>query len=124
MLATDVPFEKFWAKLCQKEANTDQQSTLKKMSMAELVELIGDGKCAYTGQEFEAIQDITFERVNPKLGYVSGNVLLVNRNSNQQKACLDAFIHREHIPDAMKIKLLRKAIYQLEKCNGKKTDTP
>lgn len=123
MLTTDIPLDTFWTKLCTKGQNADKDFTLKKMTLTELVELIGDGKCAYTGKEFETLQDITFERVNPKLGYVSGNVLLVNRNSNQQKAQLDSFMHRTYIPDAMKIKLLRKALYQLEKSNGKKTET-
>lgn len=123
MLTTDIPLEKFWSKLCLKGQNSDKDFGLKKMSLSELVELLGDGKCAYTGEEFKSIQDITFERVNPKVGYVPGNVLLVNHDSNQQKAWLDNFVHKQFIPDAMKIKLLRKALYQLEKANGKNTKT-
>lgn len=123
MLTTDIPLDTFWTKLCTKAGNTDKDCSLRKMSLAELVELIGDGKCAYTGREFKSLQDITFERVNPKLGYVKGNVLLVNHDSNLQKGWLDNFMHKPFIPDAMKIKLLRKAIYQLEKANGKNTET-
>lgn len=124
MLSTSLPLDTFWNKLCQKAQNCDKDFELKKINMADLLELLGDGHCAYTGKEFNSIQDITFERINPKLGYVKGNVLLVNRDSNQHKSMLDAFIHRNAIPDEMKIKLLRKALYQLEKANGNKTHTP
>lgn len=123
MLATDVPLETFWAKLCGKQARSVKEATLRKMSLSDLVEMLGDGKCAYTGKEFETLQDITFERVNPKVGYVPGNVLLVNYKGNIHKAKLDAFMHECTIPDAMKIKLLRKALYQLEKANGKNIKT-
>lgn len=117
----DITIEQIWTKLASKHRNAQVECKLIHFSIGQLIELVGNGKCAYTGKEFESLNDITFERVNPKLGYVPGNVLMVNTKSNQQKSQLDSFMHRDYIPVSMKIKLLRKALYQLEKENGKKT---
>lgn len=84
-------------------------------TFSQLVEVVGDGKCAYTGKYFANWQCATFERINPKIGYMPGNVVLVTLEANSHKSQLDAFIKGEVIPDAMKIKLLRKALYALEK---------
>lgn len=105
------------------KANRSASFKIQQWKMQDIIELLGNGLCAYTGSEFESLNDMTFERVNPKVGYVPGNVLLVNLQANQQKSQLDSFMHRDYIPVPMKIKLLRKALYQLEKENGKKTST-
>lgn len=59
--------------------------------------------CAYSGELFGTIGDITFERVNPRLGYVKGNVVLVKSHLNQLKGkTIDRFIHECGMtPDAM-----------------------
>ena len=41
--------------------------------------------CFYTGLPFEDFSDITFERVDPTLGYVNGNVVLVKAAINDFK---------------------------------------
>lgn len=41
--------------------------------------------CSYTGLPFEDFSDITFERVDPTLGYVNGNVVLVKAAINDFK---------------------------------------
>lgn len=83
--------------------------------LSELREMFDKGVCAYTGHKFLHHQHATFERVNPFLDYVPGNVVLVTQQANAQKGCLDNFIKQEHIPIEMRIKLLRKATYILEK---------
>lgn len=50
--------------------------------------------CAYSGEMFSSIGDITFERINPRLPYIKGNVLLVRKHLNQLKGnTIDRFIH-------------------------------
>lgn len=105
------------------KANRSASFKIQQWKMQDIIELLGNGLCAYTGSEFESLSDMTFERVNPKVGYVPGNVLIVNQKANMHKSQLDAFMHGVSIPSEMKIKLLRKALYQLEKDNGKKTST-
>lgn len=94
-----------------------KRSDLSNMTAFKLLHLIGDGLCAYTGKEFASLNNATFERVNPELGYVEGNVCIVTQEANAHKGQLDCFVKGGTIPDAMKIKLLRKALYQLEKKN-------
>lgn len=116
-LLKDISFNQLHHKLGSKHMNArkEKESDLNTLTLSELLEIVGDGNCAYTGKEFIDINDATFERVNPQLGYVKGNVVMVSREANQHKATLDAFVKKEGIPDAMKVKLLRKALYQLEK---------
>lgn len=84
------------------------------LPLSEIKELFQSEQCAYTGKRFADYNELSWERVNPKMGYVPGNVVLTTVEANSHKAQLDAFVKRDIIPDAMKIKLLRKAIYQLE----------
>lgn len=84
--------------------------------LAEIKALFDEGRCAYTGVKFQSDQQCTFERINPKLGYVSGNVVLVTKEANAVKSSLDAFVKNTGIvSDEMKLKLLRKAVYAIEK---------
>lgn len=54
--------------------------------------------CYYTGQPFTDWNDITFERINPLLGYVKGNVVLVKSAANSFKgATLDGFLFNNPI---------------------------
>lgn len=71
--------------------------------------------CAYSDKPFNGESDITIERINPNMGYEEGNVCLVTFAANQHKSHLDAFVKKDVITPALKIKLLRKALYQLEK---------
>ncbi|MGL4584037.1 MAG: hypothetical protein ACRCVU_13790 [Flavobacterium sp.] len=71
--------------------------------------------CTYSDKPFNGESDITIERINPKKGYEEGNVCLVTKEANQHKSHLDAFVKQDIITPALKIKLLRKALYQLEK---------
>lgn len=116
-LLKDISLNRLHHKLGAKHAKAvkEKESDLNSLTLSELLEIVGDGNCAYTGKEFIDINDATFERVNPQLGYVKGNVVMVSSEANQNKSQLDAFVKKEVIPDAMKVKLLRKAIYQLEK---------
>lgn len=56
--------------------------------------------CHYTKLPFDNSQDITFERVNPTLGYIPGNVVLCKKVVNDKKGCtLDNFIHSSKLAD-------------------------
>lgn len=114
-LLKDVPIHAIYNKIQIKKGNAKVKCTLTYFSLNDVIEMIGDGNCQYSGKPFKDLEDITFERINPKKGYVQGNVVMVNKDSNNHKSLLDSFVHRDYIPDAMKIKLMRKALYQLEK---------
>lgn len=86
-----------------------------RITFNQFVELMTVEKCAYTGTVFPKDHGRSIERVNPKVGYTMENVVIVTARANSQKAQLDQFIHDDHIPAEMKIKLLRKALYQMEK---------
>lgn len=58
---------------------------------------------------------LTVERLNPRLGYVKGNVVAMSYVANNAKSTIDTFLHSPQLTDAAKLKVLRKAIYQLEK---------
>lgn len=64
---------------------------------------------------------LTIERLNPRLGYVKGNVVAMSYIANNAKSQIDQFVHLGTVTDAEKVKLLRKSLYQLEKelKNGK-----
>lgn len=85
------------------------------LSLEELNGLFSGDWCPYSGHGFNTWKNVTFERVNPYLGYVSGNVLLVTDAANNHKSRLDDFVKTNVITREMKIKLMRKAIYLLEK---------
>ena len=121
-LLKDVPLCDLFHKIKQKAGNCG--FSIHRWKVQDVMDMLGNGCCAYTGKEFSAIENATFERINPKLGYVPGNVVMVTQMANSHKAQLDAFVKNAIIGDAMKIKLLRKALYQLEKENGKNTGTP
>lgn len=85
------------------------------LSLEELNDLFNGDVCPYSGREFKDWKEVTFERVNPFLAYVPGNVLLVSNDANNHKSLLDNFVKTRVITREMKIKLMRKAIYLLEK---------
>ncbi len=115
-LLKDVPITAIYTKIQNKKASSgDTRCDITYFSLADILDMVGDGNCLYTGQGFKDLKDVTFERINPKQGYVRGNVVMVSLDANRHKSRLDQFMHETTIPDAMKVKLLRKAIYQLEK---------
>jgi hypothetical protein len=114
-LLIDINITQLIDKLHKKSYNCKKECTIKGWSLYEILLMVGDGNCAYTGKPFENLDDATFERVNPELGYVKGNVRMVSQLANCNKGGLDAFVKSTAIPDATKIKLLDKARYQLSK---------
>ncbi len=117
----EVPFHLIQQKIMAKQVCTkDKECALSSFTMSEIISMLGDGLCKYTGKEFLSLKDATFERVNPNVGYVPGNVVMVCQQANSRKSQLDAFVKAQGIGTEMKIKLLRKALYQLEKENGGK----
>lgn len=88
------------------------------LTVAEIRELLTVTHCQYTGIEFDPNvkgHSWTLERVNSCEGYNPNNVVVVTDKANSHKSSLDQFVKTNIIPDEMKIKLLRKATYQLEK---------
>lgn len=85
------------------------------LSFIEFSELMSQTHCAYSGIKFDSDNRSSLERVNPNEGYVTGNVVSVTVNANCDKSALDQFVKSKHIPAEMKLKLLRKASYQIEK---------
>lgn len=115
-LLIDVCLDTLLSKLDKKTKRTkDKECALLDFSLFELLEVIGDGNCQYTKKPFDSMDDVSFERVNPNLGYVRGNVITVKSAVNQSKGNLDAFAKSRIFTTEQKIKLMRKALYQLEK---------
>lgn len=89
------------------------------LSLDTFSELVETEICAYTGKTMKheggGGDRLTLERVNPFLGYIEGNVVAVTSAANTEKSKLDDFLKSNDIPIEMKIKLLRKATYILEK---------
>lgn len=112
-------FEYIARRIAKKIQDCFYSNTEFNISALELKEMFSNNKCAYSGRtmSIDPAKDtlVTFERINPDLGYISGNTCLVCKRANQQKAMLDAFYKDDFIPLEMKIKLMRKALYQLEK---------
>lgn len=100
-----------------------------KLTADEVFEILRAETCNYSGVKFSpfgridrnanggrmSATEVTLERVNPCIGYVPGNVVAVTNAANGQKSSLDQFVKEQNITDEMKVKLLRKAVYQLEK---------
>jgi hypothetical protein len=114
-LLLDMPIHTFHQKMTSKKSSAGNRCNLAAFSILDLLEMIGDGNCQYSRKPFLDFNDATFERINPNKGYVKGNVLMVCQMANSHKANLDAFVKHKIIANDVKIKLLRKAIYQLEK---------
>lgn len=100
-----------------KMSNAQERNIPFRLTLLEMKELTEATHCAYTGEKFPLHGDDirTLERINPKVGYEAGNCVMVTEQANKHKAKLDAFMHIDVIPAEMKLKLLRKAAYQLEK---------
>lgn len=112
----DIPLHELLQKLRSKHNHAGTKSELSNITMAALSDIVGDGLCHYSGKEFENLKEATFERINPEKGYVLGNVVFVKDSLNNLKGLtLDKFVKTQLLSDAVKIKLLRKALYQIEK---------
>lgn len=89
------------------------------LTFEEWRELMLAPVCAYSGKVFNSSPNSpysrTMERINPRLGYTPDNTVAVVRAANTEKSLLDAFIKGDVILPEMKVKLLRKALYQAEK---------
>ena len=91
-LLVDVTMDALYRKLQSKSNNRKgKDCELLQFSILDMLNAIGDGNCQYTGKGFDSLDDISFERVNPKLGYVKGNVVMVKGIVNQTKGCLSSF---------------------------------
>lgn len=87
------------------------------LTLMECHALLAAKICHYSGKGFDKNGPgcLTLERINPDIGYTPENTVAVRSGTNNQKSQLDAFVKGTEIPEEMKIKLLRKATYQLEK---------
>lgn len=75
--------------------------------------------CQYSGKTFSprsgSPNSRTMERINASLGYTAENTIAVTHAANSEKSSLDAFMKGSVILPEVKLKLLRKAAYQIEK---------
>lgn len=87
------------------------------LTLMECHALLSAKTCYYSGKPFDKNGPgcLTLERINPDIGYTPENTVAVRSGTNAQKSGLDAFVKGTEIPDEMKVKLLRKATYQIEK---------
>lgn len=121
-LLTDLTITQLYRKLQSKASKcVNGSAKILEFKVHEIIDMVGDGNCRYSGLPFDGIEDATFERINPNLDYVPGNVIMVKRQANCVKSGLDAFAKNKIIPLDVKIKLMRKALYQMEKEHRGKT---
>lgn len=91
------------------------------LSFEKVKTIAEEGKCAYTGEVFSSVSgaeenSMSLERIDPRVGYVDNNVVGICHWLNRFKGrTLDAFLHCEKLTVEAKIKILRKALYRLEK---------
>lgn len=115
----EIPVAHLMQKVNTKHLNAvtkGMDSDLSTLKLKDLLSIIGDGRCHYTGEEFKDLHDASFERINPSKGYVKGNVVMVKLHINNLKGItLDRFVKDTVLTYAIKVKLLRKALYQVEK---------
>lgn len=102
-----------------KSVDAERRGLSFSLTYPEFYKIVASPVCAYSGKTF-AIDDkgvyaMTLERINPTLGYTPDNTIAVTSAANNEKSRLDAFVKGQEILPEMKIKLLRKALYQLEK---------
>ncbi len=55
------------------------------LTYEEFVKLATQESCAYSNLKFPSLREVTLERVNPRLGYTSGNTIAVSDKMNQLK---------------------------------------
>lgn len=89
------------------------------LTLNDWTKLMSQPTCLYSGVVFSNNggnpNSRTMERVNPKLGYTAENTIAVTDAANGEKANLDAFMKGSVILPEVKLRLLRKAAYQIEK---------
>lgn len=89
------------------------------LTLNDWTKLMSQPTCLYSGVVFSTRGDSpnarSMERVNPVLGYTPENTIAVTKAANQEKSSLDAFVKGKVITNDVKLKLLRKATYQIEK---------
>lgn len=102
-----------------KKADADSRNLEFTLTFDDWKTLKHSTTCAYSGVRFVKESNhpkcASMERINPNEGYTLENTVVVTRECNTHKSQLDSFIKGTAISDAMKLKLLRKAAYQLEK---------
>ena len=86
------------------------------LTYLEYKELFLATHCALTGEEFDGDRaKRTLERINPRLGYTKANTIAVCDYINFSKGKLDSYMKDDVLPNELKLKFLRQAVYQLQK---------
>lgn len=102
-----------------KSTDAERRGLSFSLTYPEFYKIVASPVCAYSGKPFaideKGVYAMTLERINPVLGYTPDNTIAVTSAANSEKSRLDAFVKGQEILPEMKIKLLRKALYQLEK---------
>lgn len=103
----------------QKARNAKSSNQHFGLTYIEFYQLMAAPICSYSGRRFSndpnSSDSMSLERINPNKGYTPENTIAVTKGSNSEKSRLDAFVKGGEIPLEMKIKLLNKAIYQMQK---------
>lgn len=89
------------------------------LTLSDWTKLMSEPVCQYSGRRFShksgSDDSRTMERINASLGYTAENTIAVTSAANSEKSRLDAFMKGSVILPEVKLKLLRKAAYQIEK---------
>lgn len=118
-------------KLCNSFINKDNSSRSRgipfALSLEEYIALVSKTHCELTGLEFNQTSDKlrrSLERINPKIGYTKSNTIAVCCFINTSKGSLDSFVKDPELPNNLKLKFLRQAVYQISKLIEQEQVTP
>lgn len=115
MLSSDVPFNTVIIKMGEKIKNANNRHLVFDFTLAQFQRLFMRGTCAYSNKEFQSTSDMTIERLDPNIGYVHGNCVLVCNRLNQARKPLDEFLKDVRVDDEDKVRMLEFALKTVKK---------
>lgn len=115
MLSSDVPFNTIIVKMGEKIKNAQNRNLIFDFTLAQFRRMFTHGVCAYSGKEFQGTNDMTIERLDPEIGYVNGNCVLVCSKLNQLRKPLDEFLKDKRVEDEDKVRMLEYALKTVKK---------
>lgn len=80
--------------------------------------------CAYSGEEFKSLEEISIERLDPDQPYSKNNCCLVRHTYNTLRSGLDIFLRTKELPEDAKVTMMKAAIKVIQQRSKSTTVTP
>ena len=123
-LPADVDYARIYA---AKAANAEERNIKFDMNFADFAAIVSNKICCITGNTLDHTSDrfgetrFSLDRIDPTLGYVKGNVVVMSAHVNNAKADLDKFLS-SGLPDEHLLKVIYKVEHVLRKRIKKKEE--